>query len=316
MSAAEPVSPPPDFFDRLEAVSMYPGWAKREPAMWPEPKRTYVPAVWSAATARGALDAACAFVSPEFAERRNLILANPIPGNSYPSCATLIAAYQLVLPGEIARSHRHTPNALRFVLDAETGMATIVNGIRVAMAPGDVVLTPQWQWHGHQNFSDAPAFWIDVLDVPFVQKTENIFFQHYPDTLEIASGEDPDSSLRLKAASTMAKARAQGGTTIGGDALPTMQLAMSSVSSLRAIPYRASICNKLLIVADGTFWLDVEPLGRVQLSRGDIAVIPSWTAHSIEGGDADAMLLTISDAPIFAKLGFGDPTSPDGMRTD
>ena len=133
-------SAPEGYFDQLEGCGFSPGWAKREPQMWAEPRRRFVPTVWRYREALDALTKATEFVSTEFAERRNLILVNPIENNIYPTCRHLVAAYQLVLPGETARSHRHSPNALRLVLDATEGVYTLVDGIRVDMAPGDVVL--------------------------------------------------------------------------------------------------------------------------------------------------------------------------------
>ena len=95
-------------------------------------------------------------------------MQNPA-GGSYATSRTIVAAYQMIMPGEKARSHRHTPNALRLIIDAEPGAYTIVNGERLSMMPGDVVLTPNWCWHGHGNDSRACAYWLDVLDVPLVQ---------------------------------------------------------------------------------------------------------------------------------------------------
>ena len=43
------------------------------------------------------------------------------------------------------------------------------------------------------------------------------------------------------------------------------------------------------------------------MERGDIAVIPSWTSYSLEAVHEDATILTVSDAPIFSRLGFRDP---------
>ena len=90
----------------------------------------------------------------------------------------------MIMPGEKARSHRHTPNALRLIIDAEPGAYTIVNGERLSMMPGDVVLTPNWCWHGHGNDSRACAYWLDVLDVPLVQLLEPMFFEPHPDEFE------------------------------------------------------------------------------------------------------------------------------------
>jgi gentisate 1,2-dioxygenase len=111
------------------------GWAKREPSMYAKPKKAFIPAQWEWAQARAALDAAGRFVNTELAERRNLILNNPVPGNFYPTVTTLVSAYQMVKAGEVARSHRHTANALRFVAQAEPGMYTVVDGKKIPMEP-------------------------------------------------------------------------------------------------------------------------------------------------------------------------------------
>jgi hypothetical protein len=49
-------------------------------------------------------------------------------------------------PGEIARAHRHTPAALRMIVES-TGGYTVVNGDVVRMLDGDLVLMPNWTWH-------------------------------------------------------------------------------------------------------------------------------------------------------------------------
>ena len=63
----------------------------------------------------------------------------------------------MIQPGETARSHRHTPAALRLVLDAANDVYTVVDGKRVDMTPGEVVLTPSWCWHGHANRRKSPS---------------------------------------------------------------------------------------------------------------------------------------------------------------
>ena len=98
--------------------------------------------VWRAGEAKAALQEASRFVGTDVAERRNLIMVNPAPGNTYATTSNIVAAYQMIQPGETARSHRHTPAALRLVLDAGDDVYTVVDGKRVDMTPGDVVLTP------------------------------------------------------------------------------------------------------------------------------------------------------------------------------
>jgi gentisate 1,2-dioxygenase len=168
------------YYSDLGRLSFSPGWSRPEPSMWPAPKPKFRPAVWRFAAARAALDASGELVPAEQTERRNLILVNPIEGNTYATTRNLVAAYQCVLPGDTARTHRHSAAALRLVLEGKPGVYTVVDGARVDMAPGDVVLTPSWCWHGHANEADQTGFWIDFLDIPFVQLSEAMFFEPHP----------------------------------------------------------------------------------------------------------------------------------------
>jgi len=45
----------------------------------------------------------------------------------------------------------------------------IIDGDRVPMEPGDLILTTGWSWHGHVHPGGGePVVWMDGLDVPFV----------------------------------------------------------------------------------------------------------------------------------------------------
>ena len=152
---------PRGFYEGLTARSLMAGWARREQ---PDGSKSEMRVhVWRAAEARAALQEASRFVGTDVAERRNLIMVNPAPGNTYATTRNIVAAYQMIQPGETARSHRHTPAALRLVLDAADDVYTVVDGKRVDMTPGDVVLTPSWCWHGHANEGHDTAFWLDFL---------------------------------------------------------------------------------------------------------------------------------------------------------
>src|SRR5215510_497272 len=133
-----------ELYAKLEKVAMGPGWNKPTPSLWASPRKTFQPGHWRYEQARGALDAAGRLINTELAERRNLILVNPAEGNTYGTVRTIVTAYQMIMPGEWARAHRHTPNALRLILDAEPGTYTVVDGANIAMEPGDVLLTPRW----------------------------------------------------------------------------------------------------------------------------------------------------------------------------
>lgn len=40
---------------------------------------------------------------------------------------------------------------MTFVLDVADNCYTVVDDVRIDMRPGDVLLTPNWCWHGHAN---------------------------------------------------------------------------------------------------------------------------------------------------------------------
>ncbi|WP_226966554.1 cupin domain-containing protein [Streptomyces phaeolivaceus] len=109
-------------------------------------------------------------------DRRVLAMSNPgLDGAPFIS-STLWAAVQYLQPHESAPPHRHTPAALRFVLDGE-GVYTLVDGDPISMARGDLVLTPSWTFHEHHNPGDVPMMWLDVLDLPMVAALDAVFFE-------------------------------------------------------------------------------------------------------------------------------------------
>ena len=93
-----------ELYGHLAPINMGAGWAKKTPSLWPEPKKTFRPHRWSYAQAKGALDAAGRLINTELAERRNLILQNP--GESYATSRTIVAAYQMIMPGVLGE-HWH-----------------------------------------------------------------------------------------------------------------------------------------------------------------------------------------------------------------
>jgi len=123
------------------------------------------PQLWPWHVMKPLIDDAAGMNSTEVVERRVLSLMNRDPNLlGYPFTITnLNAGYQILLPGESARPHRHSMNALRFVLDGR-GAKTIVDGKACPMAENDLVLTPGWTWHEHVHSGAEPIVWLDVLD--------------------------------------------------------------------------------------------------------------------------------------------------------
>src|SRR6266700_6968971 len=172
-------------FDTLHSdaseLSLTPGWVPRnKPILWPQPKSEFAPAHWNYEAAKAVLDAAGPLLDLSLAARRNLVLCNPAQGTSFETTRTLVCAYQMILPGEIAPSHRHSSHAVRVIIDGK-GAYSIVNGQKIPMETGDVVLTPGWCWHGHAHDGDQPAYWFDGLDVPLTQLLEPMFYEEHPD---------------------------------------------------------------------------------------------------------------------------------------
>ena len=100
-------------------------------------------------------------------ERRTIRLVNPGMQHIEMTSHTMLLACQMIQPGEVAPAHRHTMAAIRFIVQGE-GAYTVVNGEKLPMAAGDLILTPQWTWHDHGHEGSEPMVWLDGLDVPLI----------------------------------------------------------------------------------------------------------------------------------------------------
>ena len=155
---------------------------------------TVQPFMWRYADYRDLLYRAADIVPMELAERRVFVFSNP-GIDKHAATSTLYANLQIIKPGEIAPSHRHSPSALRLVIEGQ-GAYTAVNGEKSYMDPGDFVTTPSWTWHDHGNEGDVPMVWLDGLDVPLVQTMDANFYEQYPDRAHPVTKPD-DMSMRL-----------------------------------------------------------------------------------------------------------------------
>jgi gentisate 1,2-dioxygenase len=144
-----------------------------------EPRPQALPYVWRWRDLRPQALRAAELVGTQQAERRVLQLKNPAFSDRAVTTNTLFAGIQIVMPGEVARAHRHTMAALRFIIESEGGY-TNVNGEPIPMLPGDLVLTPNWAWHDHANDTSGPMIWLDGLDAPLVRMLEAAFQEDFP----------------------------------------------------------------------------------------------------------------------------------------
>jgi gentisate 1,2-dioxygenase len=166
------------FRDELEQWNMGPLWLIYRSVLTREPRQNEVPYLWRWSVVRPRLLRAGELITAAEAERRVLMFLNPGNAARIGATATLYAAAQLILPSETARAHRHSPAALRFIIEGSNAY-TCVDGEKIYMAPGDLVLTPSMVWHDHGNDGTEPVMWLDGLDIPYTAALNCMFLDEY-----------------------------------------------------------------------------------------------------------------------------------------
>jgi gentisate 1,2-dioxygenase len=325
------------YYDRLRGLHLAPLWEVLHAIVPSSPAAACQPAMWRYDRLRPALMEAGRLISAAEAVRRVLVLENPLcPGQSR-IAPTLYAGLQLLLPREVAPAHRHTQSALRFVLEGE-GAHTSVNGERVYMRPGDLILTPSWNWHDHGNDTESPVIWLDALDIPLIEFLGRGFAEDYghtthaldrpsgdtvarfgsmllPTERSTAAGASPLISYpyaRVREALEQQKrtgsdpchgVRAMYASPLdGGHILPTIGAFLQLLPAhFRGADHRST---------DNTIFVAVEGEGRTtcggqtfEWRAGDTFVAPGWHWIRHETAGADAVLFSFSDRPVQEKLG-------------
>lgn len=167
---------PQVYRDALKHQNLVPLWPSLRALLPPHaPVRQTQSVHWAYAALRPLLMQAGELTPIEKAERRVLVLANP--GHGLETMKVSPAIYlgmQLLLPGECAPGHRHSPNAARMVIEGE-GAHTTVDGEATPMQRGDLILTPTGLWHEHEHTGTGPVIWLDVLDLPIIHYAETSY---------------------------------------------------------------------------------------------------------------------------------------------
>jgi gentisate 1,2-dioxygenase len=211
-------------------------------------------------------------------------------------------------PGEKAPSHRHSSHALRVIIDGKGSFST-VDGEKMPMETGDVVLTPGWCWHGHGHDGDQPAYWFDGLDVPLTHLLEPMFFEEHPERSEKVERVVESSPFRFTRADIARRLDAARpdpdgfhGPRIVLDA-PSMPSIGLSVERLAAgtvtRPYRTT-ANHIFLAMAGT---GDAVIGNARFSwkPGDTLAAPGWCTIS-HHATSDAQLFVMSDEPLLRYL--------------
>lgn len=172
---------PKEYVAGLVEQNTLPLWPSLR-AMLPHgiPSRKTQPTVWHYSDLRPNLMRAGELTPIEKAERRVLVLCNPGLGlDNMKATPTIYIGMQLILPGEVAPNHRHTPSAVRVVVEGSGGF-TVVGGEKLPMEKGDLILTPPGLWHEHGHEGSGPVVWMDALDLPLVYGMEASFSTESP----------------------------------------------------------------------------------------------------------------------------------------
>jgi gentisate 1,2-dioxygenase len=160
---------PVEYRQGLTDHNLVPLWPSLRAALpYGIPTRRTKPVLWRYADIRPRLLEAGRLTPIEKAERRVLVLSNPGLGlANMQATPSIYIGMQLILPKETAPNHKHSPSAVRFVVEG-TGGYTAVQGEKLPMERGDLILTPSGLWHEHGHEGADPVVWLDALDLPTV----------------------------------------------------------------------------------------------------------------------------------------------------
>jgi len=336
-AAIDPRAERDAYYRRIAQAHMTPLWEVLGSLVPERPQSPCVPAIWRYEQIRPWLMESGSMISAKEAVRRVLILENPgLPGSSAIT-QTLFAGLQLILPGEVAPSHRHTQSALRLIVDG-SGAYTAVEGERVTMHPGDFIITPSWTWHDHGNPGSRPVVWLDGLDIPVVRFLDCGFAENAHEDSQRVMRPEGDALARYgnnllpidfepqglaspvfaypysRTRDTLEQLRRNGephaahgykmqfvNPTNGGYAMPSIAAFVQlAPAGFQGIDYRCSDSAVFhCIEGGGTMVVDAE---RIAFTAKDTFVVPSWRAHRIEAA-ADTVLFSFSDRPLQRALG-------------
>jgi gentisate 1,2-dioxygenase len=325
-----------EFYSRIGARNLKPLWEVLRGQLTPQPNPPEAAVLWRYHDVRPFLLEAARLISVEEADRRVLVLENPaLPGKTR-ATQSLYAGLQIIMPGEVAPCHRHTPTALRLILEGEDAYTT-VDGERTRMRPGDLVITRSWSWHDHANEGSVPVIWLDGLDVPLVGFLNATFFQDYGERaypprrvegdsqarygsgllpIDYAAGSSATPLLNYSYTSTR---EALNALVRSGDLDPchgvktryinpaTGDYAISTMGTFAQLLPRG-FCGLRYRSTDSTIYHVIEGSGRTMIAdetfdwhKHDVFVVPSWQWHHHQA-DAESVLFSFSDRPVQQKL--------------
>lgn len=327
---------PQEYRDAMTATGVAPLWPMmRNVLPHGAPQPVTKPGHWAYGAVRPLLMRAGELTPVEKAERRVLVLSDPGRGaGAMQATASIYLGMQLLLPGETAPAHVHTPSAVRIIVEGKGGF-TVVDGEKLPMDEGDLVLTPGGEWHDHGHEGSEPVVWLDALDLPLFVYLEGSYAKegplqaqrNRPDASQVeylASGLAPSRSrgaarrypmmrypwVRTEAAlREMAKYAQEGVAELdyvnpetGADVLPTMGFTamMLPGGEVHAPPLRSSSAAFHVVKGRGRTTIDGET---IEWGPKDTFSAPVFAAITHEAAE-EAFLIRVHDRPLQDRLGY------------
>ena len=331
------------YYRRVGDLALSPLWTTRLVPPSPKDQVKATPHLWDYDdVVRPILLESGPLITAKEANRRVLTLENPGLGGSHRILELLFAGLQLILPGEVAPAHRHSPSALRFIIEGE-GAYTAVSGEKSRMRPGDFIITPSMTWHDHGHEGSEPVVWMDGLDIPMLGLFGPMFFDHFGGDRHPERRPPGDSRARYganmrpvneswdkpelpifsypyeRSREALEELRRNGewdpaaglkleyiDPTRGGSAMPTISTFLQLLpKGFSGATYRTT---------ENSVFSPIEGRGRVIVGEGedqraiawkprDIFAVPCWVPYRLEA-DEDATLFNFSDRVAQQKLGF------------
>jgi len=336
MTTAEPSggrssAPAPDAFHRaMNQADLVALWEWND-ARSNEPTQSEPAFHWRWRDVEPLFDQAVVATDMTNAERRVVNLKNPgLPADYIAATTNINCGFQILMPGERARPHRHNMNALRFVVEGE-GASTIVDGKTCPMEVGDLIITPAMTWHEHVHEGSAGrVVWMDSLDAPLVRSLRCVHFQPGPagefpalppdsaftgaGLVPAQMGHTPYSPIfRYPAADARAALDAipaadDGARTLrytnpatGGAVMSLMDCYMIGLrANAETRPFRTT-ANGACLVVEGA---GVSTIGEETIRWGkyDVFTLPAWRWIAHKAETADARLFLITDREVLRRL--------------
>jgi gentisate 1,2-dioxygenase len=308
--AAAPSDSIDDLFRSAVAAHAEPFWPVVDDLAPSVPRPRAVPHVWRFDELRPYCERAARLVGTELAERRVFMLVNPALKAPH-TTDTLYAGLQTILPGEVARAHRHTAFALRFIVEGN-GAYTAVEGEKLPMQRGDLVLTPAWEWHDHGNDGSDIMIWLDGLDLPLWSPIPIFFMERYADT-RYPSAPPAGLSSRLYPWAEMQRhldASVEPVAVVryrnrvdGGEISRTIGAEGVRIAAGGSTAHHRETASSIVHVVEGSGTSFIGDTV-VHWKRGDTVAVPAWqtTRHVADGG-GPAYLFRYDDRPLIAALG-------------